>query len=221
MRVMEQTEIEFPHKGKMQSARYPLFGPGNAKGHLAQIKQGEYKEPVFPEVVSFIHHYFKKEGWQAEKIREIMTTKYLVGYTGILFLPAEKEIIFIDYPAFERRSVVDADNLESRLRMRGFRAKVKSENIETGSLSPDDISRNALVIALCDGEDVAQKLAELSSWHPEKKCHIVVPVMENFSSPQARMPMFYSYDNGRSLTISLNGSGCSLNSFAFGLVNGR
>jgi hypothetical protein len=221
MRVMEQTEIEFPHEGKMKAARYPLFGPGNSKTLLAQIKHEEYKEPVFPELVSFVHHHFHKEGWQAEKIREIMETKYLIGFTGILFLPGAREILFIDYPAFERRSTVDADNLETRLRMRDPRAKVSIENIEAGSLSPGEVTKNALIIALCGGAEGAANLAELASWHPDKKCHIVVPVMDNFSSPQARIPLLYSYDKGRSLTVSLNGSGCSLNSFTFGLVRGR
>jgi hypothetical protein len=221
MRIMEQTEIEFPHEGKLQAARYPLFGPENSKTLLAQIRHQEYREPVFAELVSFVHYYFDKEGGQAEKIREIMKTKYLVGFTGILFLPGDKEIIFIDYPSFERRSVVDVDNLETRLRMRGSRAKVSIDNIATGSLPPDDIRKNNLIMALCGGEEGAEKLAELASWHPEKKCHVVVPSMENFTSPQARMPLLYSYDKGRSLTISLNGSGCSLNSYALGLAKGR
>lgn len=215
---MELTEMEFPHQEKKPAARFPLFGPENSKTLLAQIKHEEFREPTFPELVSFIHRYFNEEGRYAGKVREIMKTKYLIGFTGILYLPGSKEVRFIDYPSFERRSVVDVDNLETRLRMRGSRAKVSLENVETGSLPLDKIATNPLIIALCDGEEGAEKLAEIASWHPGKKCHLFVPVITNFSSPQARMPLLYSYDKGTSLTVSLNGSGCSINSYSFGLI---
>ena len=214
---MEKTEMEFPYQGKTLSAMYPFFGPANSKTLQEEIEREKYKESTFPELVSFINHYFNSEESKAKEFRKIMRTKYFVVFTGVLFLPWKKEVCFIDHPSFDRGSVVDVDDLESRLRMNDVRSKISLDNIETGSIPWDKIAKNPLVIALSGGEEGAEKLAEIASWHPDKKGHIFVPDVSNFSSPQARIPLLYSYGNGRSLTVSLNGSGYSINSYTVGL----
>ncbi len=215
---MEKKEMEFPHQRKTLIAIHPFFGPANSKTLQAEIKREKCKEPTFPELTSFVHHYFDGKGLQAKDINEIMNKKYFVGFTGILFLPGKKEVCFIDHPAFDRGSVVDVYDLETRLRLNEARARISLENVETGSVPWDEIAKNPLFIAVGGGEEGAEKLAELASRHSEKKGHIFVPEISNFSSPQARIPLLYSYDKGRSLTVSLNGSGFSVNSYTLGLL---
>lgn len=210
--------MKFPHQGKTIIAAHPFFGPANSKTLLSEIKREEYVEPAFPELVSFVHSFFKGEGPLAEEVSEIMSAKYFVGFTGILYLPHKSEVYFIDRPRFDRRSVVDMDDLLTRLRLKEVHAKVSLENIERGSISWNKIPKNPLFRALAGGEEGAEKLAELASKHSDKKGHIFVPETSNFTSPQARIPLLYSYDKGRSLTVSLNGSGYSINSFTVGLT---
>ena len=211
--------MEFPHQGKKLTASHPFFGPANSKELQAEIKREKYTEPTFPELTSFIYHYFNGKGPQAEEINEIMNTKYFVGFTGVLYLPRKKEVCFIDHPAFDRGSVVDLDNLETRLRLNEARARVSLDNIETGSVPWNKVAKNPFFIAVSGGEEGAEKLAELASKHSEKKGHIFVPKISNFTSPQARIPLLYSYQNGSSLTVTLNGSGFSINSYTIGLID--
>ena len=213
--------MEFPHQGKKLTAIYPFFGPADSKTLLSIIKLDKFSEPTFPELVSFVHHYFNGKGLQAEEITEIMNTKYFVGFTGILYLSQEKEVFFMDRPKFDRGSLVDADNLVTRIRLNQFRTKVSLDNIETGTLPWNKIAKNPFFIAVSGGEEGAEKLAELASKHQTKNGHIFVPKISNFMSPQARIPLLYSYDTGRSLTVSLNGSGSTTNSYAFGLVKNQ
>ncbi len=210
--------MEFPHQGKTLTAIYPFFGPANSKTLLTIIKQERAAEPTFPELTSFVHHYYNGEGPRSEKISEIMNTKYFVGYTGVLYLPRKKEVYFIDYPSFDRGSVVDADDLLRRLKLNEDRIKVPLENIETGSIPWNKIAKNPFFIAVSGGEEGAEKLAEIASKHSDKKGHIFVPQLSNFTSPQARISLLYSYQGGKSLTVTLNGSGFSTNSYAMGLV---
>ncbi len=209
--------MEFPHKGKIMAAGYPFFGPANSKTLQAQIKQEEYLEPTFSELVSFIHRYFGEEGTKAAKIKEIMNTKYFVGFTGILYLPKKNEVYFKDRPVFASGSIVDVDNLESRLKLNEAHAKVSLDNLKTGTLPWDQIPGHPLFIAIA-GEEGAEKLAELASKHRDKNGYIFLPDISNFTSPQARIPLLYSYQEGRSLTVSLNGAGYSTNSYSFGLL---
>lgn len=209
--------MEFPHQGKTLTAIYPFFGPANSKTLVAEIEREKYVEPTFPELTSFVHHYFNGKGPASEEVHEVMTTKYFVGFTGILYVPHKNEIHFIDRPEFDRGSVVDIDDLVTRRRMNETRTKVSLDNIETGSIAWDKIAGNPLFIALSGGEEGAEKLAEIASAHTDKKGHIFVPEISNFTSPQARIPLLYSYQKGRSLTVSLNGSGYSTNSYTFGL----
>lgn len=210
--------MEFPHQGKTLTAVHPFFGPSNSKTLQNVIKQEMYSEPTFPELISFVHNYYGKKGAGAADINEIMSTKYFVGFTGVLFLPRRKEVCFVDRPVFNRLSVVDVETLETRSALNMVRDRVSLDNPETGSVPWDKIAGNPIFIAVGGGEEGAEKLAELASKHPDKKAHIFVPEIKNFSSPQARIPLLYSYDRGRSLTISLNGSGCSVNSYSVGLV---
>ncbi len=215
---MEQTEMEFPHQGKKLAARHPFFGPANSKTLLENIRHERYIAPTFPELTSFIHHYYDTNTPRAEEIKEVMTTKYFVGYTGILYLPRKKEVCFIDHPAFQRDAVVDVDSLLSRLKLNEVRARVPVDEIETGSLKWDKIAKNPFFIAVSGGEEGAEKLAEIASKHTDKKGHIFVPDISYFTAPQARIALIYSYDKGKSLTVSLNGSGYSINSYTFGLI---
>ncbi len=215
---MEKTEMQFPHQEELITAAYPFFGPANSKTLIDQIKREEYIEPTFSELISFVHHYFNGKGLQAEKIVEIMNTKYFVGFTGVLYLPQKNEVFFVERPAFDRGSAVDADNLLTRLRLNETRAKVSVENVQTGSVSWKEIAKNPYFIAVSGGVEGAEKLAELASKHSDKKCHIFVPEISNFTSPQARIPLLYSYEHGKSLTVSLNGSGFSTNNYTVGLI---
>jgi len=210
--------MEFPYKGKKLAARHPFFGPANSKTLIDSIRHEGHTEPTFPELTSFVHHYYSENTPQAEEIREIMTTKYFVGFTGILYLPRKKEVCFIDNPAFHRDAVVDVDNLLSRLKLNEVRDRVPVDNVETGTMSWDKITKNPFFIAVCGGEEGAAKLAEIASQHTDKKGHVFVPDMSYFTTPQARIALLYSYDKGRSLTVSLNGSGYSTNSYTFGLI---
>lgn len=218
---MEQTEMEFPHQGGKLAARHPFFGPSNSKTLLESIRHENYSEPAFPELTSFIHRYYGEKGHRAREIREIMTTKYFVGFTAVLYLPGKKEVFFIDRPVFHRDAVVDTDNLLSRLKLGKARASVPFDKVETGSVPFDKISKNPFFRAVSGGEEGAEKLAEIASMHTDKKGHIFVPDISYFTSPQARIALLYSYDKGRSLTVSLNGSGYSTNSYAPGLIGGR
>jgi hypothetical protein len=212
---MEKTAMEFPHQGRSLTAIHPFFGPANSKTLLEELGREKYSEPTLPELASFIHHYYHGFA-EAGEVNEIMRTKYFVGYTGIIYLPQEKEICFIDYPAFDRGSVVDIDDLITRMRFREIRAKVSLENIESGSLPWNKIAGNPLFIALC-GEEGAEKIAEIASRHPDQRGFIFVPEFSNFTSPQARIPLVYSYNDGRSLTVTLNGSGNGINGYTPGL----
>lgn len=209
--------MEFPHQGDSLSAIYPFYGPANSKTLQTLIKYEKYREPEFPELVSFIHRYFSGEGSQAEEINEIMRTKYFVGYTGVLYLPQKKEVYFIDRPAFDRGSIVDVENLVTRQRLNEARARISLDNIESGSVPWNEMVKNPLFIAVAGGEEGAEKLSEIASKHPNKNGYIFLPKISNFTSPQARIPLLYSYDKGRSLTVSLNGSGYSTNSYTVGL----
>ncbi len=218
---MEKTEMEFSHQGEKITAIYPFFGPADSKTLLSIIKLEKYSAPAFPELTSFVHHYFSGEGKHSEEITEIMNTKYFVGFTGILYLPQEKEVYFMDHPKFDMASVVDTDNLISRIRLNDFRTRVSLDGIETGTLPWNKIAKNPFFIAVSGGEEGAEKLAELASKHQTKNGHIFVPKISNFMSPQARIPLLYSYDRGRSLTVSLNGSGSTTNSYTFGLIKNQ
>ncbi len=215
---METSKMEFPHQEKVLTATFPFFGPANSRTLIAEIKHQKCIKPTFPELISFIHHYFNRKGLQSEKIIEIMNTKYFAGFTGILYLPMEKEICFLDQPSFDRGSLVDVDDLVRRQKLNEARSRVSLENVETGSVPWKKIAKNPLFIAVSGGEEGAEKLAELASKHSDKTGHIFVPKTSNFSSPQARIVLLYSYKQGRSLTVSLNGSGYSTNSYTLGLV---
>ncbi|MFO7923184.1 MAG: hypothetical protein R6U58_05790 [Bacteroidales bacterium] len=215
---MEKTELEFPHKGETLTAIYPFFGPANLKSLQAEIRRKNFSEPTFPELTSFVHHYFNGKDSQAKEVDEIMYTKYFAAFTEILYLPRKNEVCFLDHPDLEGGSFVDAEYLLSRLRLNEVRTRVSLENVETGSVPWNRMAKNPLFIAVSGGEEGAEKLAELASKHSDKKGHIFVPKMSNFSSPQARIPLLYSYDKGRSLTVTLNGSGYGINSYTFGLI---
>ena len=210
--------MEFLHQGKELTAAFPFFGPANSKTLKNTIKQEGFREPTFPELTSFVHNYFDGTGESSEKISEIMKTKYFVGFTGVLYMPDRNEILFIDYPAFDRGSVVDVNDLTMRLKMNQVRAMVSLDDVETGSVPWNKIAKNPLFQAVGGGEEGAEKLAELASRHSDKKGHIFVPKTSNFTSPQARITLLYSYERGKSLTVTLNGSGYSINSYSPGLI---
>jgi hypothetical protein len=216
---MEKTEMEFPHQGNSLTAAYPLFGPANSRTLQNEIKREGYVEPTFPELTSFIHHcYFNGEPAHVGKIDEIMKTKYFVGFTGVLYLPGKNEVCFIDHPSLERASVVDSDYLQTIQRLHENCNRVNLDDVETGSVPWNKIANNPLFRAVGGCEEGAEKLAELASRHSDKNGYIFVPKISNFSSPQARIILMYSYGGGKSLTVTLNGSGSSRNSYSVGLL---
>jgi hypothetical protein len=151
-------------------------------------------------------------------IDEIMKTKYFVGFTGVLYLPGKNEVCFFDHPSLDRSSVVDFDYLETKQRLHEYCNKVDLDDVETGSVPWNRIAGNPLFIAAGGGEEGAEKLAELASRHSDKNGYIFVPKISHFTSPQARIILLYSYGGGKSLTITLNGSGSSRNSYSVGLL---
>lgn len=211
--------MEFPHQGKSLIAGYPFFGPANSRTLQNEIKRGGYLEPTFPELISFIHHcYFNGTPSHAGMIDEIMKTKYFVGFTGVLYLPGKNEVCFFDHPSLDRASVVDFDYLEMKQRLHYDCKRVDLDDVETGLVPWNRIAGNPLFRAVSGGEEGAGKLAELASMHSDKNGYIFVPKISNFSSPQARIILLYSYGGGKSLTVTLNGSGSSRNSYSVGLL---
>ena len=211
--------MEFPYQGKVLTASHPWFGPANSKTLLAEIEREQFKAAAFPELVSFIHHTYGKDSPQAEELKMIMNTKYFIGFTGVLYLPHKSEVCFVDYPSFDGGSVVDVDDLLKRMKLGEARDKVSLENVEKGPVSWKEIPQNPFFKAVCGGEEGAEKVAELASLHTDKTGLIFVPKMSNFTSPQARIALLYSYQSGKSLSVSLNGAGYSINGHAIGLVN--
>ncbi len=211
--------MKFPHQGKSLTAAYPFFGPANSRTLQNDIKRGGYLEPTFPELTSFIHHYYFKGAPSHDgKFDEILKTKYFVGFTGVLYMPGKNEVCFFDHPSLDRASVVDYDYLETQQRLHENFNTVNLDGVETGSVPWNRIACNPLFRAVGGGEEGAEKLAELASRHSDKSGYIFVPKTSNFTSPQARIILLYSYGGGKSLTVTLNGPGSSRNSYSVGLL---
>ncbi len=213
-----RTEMDFPHKGKTLTAMHPFYGPADSKTLQNLIRKKGDIEPTSSQVTSFVHEYFNGEESQARTVDWIMEHGYFRGFTGILYVPESKGkglAHFIDYPEFDINSYVDKENLLKRLDE--SRAQVPFEHLKESSVDWSKVVKHPYFVAWANGEEGAEKLAELASKHPNKEAYIWTPDVSNLKEPIARVATL-SYSGGGGLGVDTCYHGDGKDGYAFGVL---
>ena len=213
-----RTEMDFQHEGKTLTAVHPFYGPANSRTLQNLIRKDGYAEPTSARLTSFIHEYFGGSEPQAQEVNQIMRDRYFRGFTGILYVPESKGkglAHFIDYPEFDINSYVDKENLLKRLDE--SHAQVPFEHLKEGSVDWRKVVKHPYFVAWANGEEGAEKLAELASKHPNKKDYIWTPEVSTLKEPIARVAtLSSSWGGGLGVDTCYRGDG--KDGVAFGVL---
>ncbi len=182
-RIREKAEMDFPHQGKMLTAMHPFYESINPRTLQNLIRKGGCVEPTASELTSFVHEYFNGDEPQAQEVNQIMKEEYFRGFTGILYLPRKQIAHFIDYPELDEKGVVDKENLLKRLDE--SYAQVPFKDLKEGYVDWEKVAKHPYLVAWGGGKEGAEKLAELTSKHPDKEAYIRVPDVSNLRVPIA------------------------------------
>lgn len=155
-------------------------GPINFHG-LRKADYGEgFRMPSFHELVPLVHASLENSGYATAKaVVQTLKSYWLIGNTGILWTPrgmyvqdspeVRKDRIYInekdlenELSATQERGVIYSDNRSVRFTPLGFQIKGQTAL---------NLSKNPGIIALVNGEENAEKLAE-SSQHYRLKPYL-------------------------------------------------
>jgi hypothetical protein len=210
------TGMNFQHQGRILTG-YLHYRSANSLTLLNQIRGFNYREPTSGEVTSFAHEYFGGEGPLAQDLTRIMKNIYLIGFTGVLFDPKTQLGHFIDGPKFGVNSVVDRDDLVRRIGE--SRAQVPFEHLKEMVVPWREVAKHPYFVAFGDGQEGAEKLAEIVSRHQTQEAYIWVPQLSYLKEPIARVVGLISglNDNSR-LGVDSRDSGDETYSCTFGIL---
>jgi len=209
-------EMDFSHQRKTLTAVYPFYRPENSKTLQNLIRKKGHVEPTSSQVTSFVHEYFNSDEPQATAVKWIMNYGSFRGFTGILYLPQKKIAHFIDYPEFDKESVVDRDNLLERLDE--SYAQVPFEHFKREHVNWRDVAEHPYFVAFAGGKEGAEKLAELASKHSMQKASCWIPDISNLKEPIARVAALSSSLDGKWLCVISSNSGDYEGNYAFGML---
>ena len=170
------------------------FGPGNCEEVREEIRRnGTLREPTFTEKISFIYDALiaGPKGLHASKIRDILEYEGFWGYTPMKFVP-------------NKEAFVQGKRLEIPVPF-GY---------ETGELSLDKFARHPLIIAISEGEENADKLAQIAAIHRAN------PVIESYKNvaQEVIVPAISLYMGKGGLVIGcVNYDDSQNNAYAFGI----
>ncbi len=215
-----RTEMDFSHEGKILTAVHPFYGHANSKTLLENIRQDGFREPTAPEVASFVHEYFNGNEPQAQEVQEIMKSRYLRGFTEILYVPednGEGLAHFIDGDLeFNENSYVITRDLQSRIEE--ARESVSFEHLRQGSVPWREVAKNPYFVAWA-GEEGAEKIAELASKHSKREAYIWVPNVSELKEPTTKIASLVSDWEGDGLLVGSYELGVDADAHAFGVLD--
>ena len=92
MRVKEgRTELTIDHQGQDLTFIHPYFGPGTYAEVDAKLTSPEIKleRPTLSQTASLANTVFNSDDKYSNEIKRLMKSNWLLGFTGILYVPKE------------------------------------------------------------------------------------------------------------------------------------
>ena len=176
----------------------PFYGPANSKTLLEQIRgpidqPTGLVEPTTRDVVFVSESLFDDPRKIGQEFTERMKRNYLRAFTGIAHDPKTKLVSFVDYPKFDERSIVDGEDLAKRVNGGEFYEQVSFDQVGANrEIKWGEVAKNRYIIAWTHGEEGAERLADLTSRHPNRKLFLYVPDVSRLTERTARVAALVS-----------------------------
>jgi len=140
-----RTEIEVPYSEGSLVVAHPFYGPANARNLRSKIRGDNLVEPTTKEVAIFAESLFGDERKIGQELTRIMKNRYLRAFTGILYDPETKLASFVDYPEFDKRSIVGRDDLIKRVKAEESCSQVPFEHIKEGPIEWRNVAKHPIL----------------------------------------------------------------------------
>mgnify|MGYP001618269672 FL=1 len=197
-----RTEIEVPHLDRRLVVAYPFYGPDNAAKNLRdKIRADGLREPTSGEVVSFLHVAYKRKEPEFQEATRLMDNRNFRAFTGILYDPETKLAYFVNFPDFDRNSIVTLDRdrvIERKESGDDSIRTVPFEHVRDGERKINELAEEPYIIAFAESKEGAEKVAEIADRTRERHGYIVVPNFSSLTKPEVRIAsLIVGYVGGR------------------------
>lgn len=164
LRIKEgRTELTVKHNGGDLTFIHPAYGFDTYFNVGRQIEQGNLRRPTMAEQVSLAYTAFNSDDRYSEEIKDIMRKRALWGFTGNLYIPKKGAYIEND-PKIRGDSIfMDESELIRKLEANDSSVRFVPFGYKVGEMNLLDLAKNEYVKALVEGEEGAEKLAEVAS----------------------------------------------------------
>ena len=213
--VEKRTELYAPHRGGRTTFLHPHYGP-NTYAHVAStIEQDGLAAPTLSETISLVHAAFHSNDKYSMEIRKLMNDQWLWGFTGIHYIPLEGAYIEPHPRIKNGMPFMEKDDLVRRLEAHDPAVRFVPFGFRTGEMPPLELAKNPFIQALAEGEEGAEKLAEIADYHRNKPC---LWSFESVDEPTTRVSALHSNWVGvRRLDVNRSDLGSNWGGCAFGV----
>ena len=214
-----RTEINVPHRDSNINFVYQKFGPNTYANVKEAIEKDGLSAPTMTESASLLYEAFVKdnEGKELEfnDVKGTMKNRWLWGFTGNLYVPGKGAYIHDNPQVINGMPYMEESELVKKLEQNDSSVRFVSFGFKTGEMSSLELSKNLYIINLA-GEEGAEKLAEVSDKHKNKKPYLWS--FESVKKPLTRVSALYSGFFGRRLCVVGFSRGGDRYGYAFGVV---
>ena len=142
-----------------------IYGPNTYSKVKEQIETDNLITPTFSELISLVHTVFNSDDKYREEINRLVVKSRLWGFTGILYIP-NKGAYIQDNPEIKNdRPFMEESDLERRLEANDPSVRHVPFGYKIWQMKSSELAKNPFVIALANGEENAEKLAEFADKH--------------------------------------------------------
>ena len=227
--------MKFNHQDRTLEATPYLYGPGTSVSLINEIRdpRENSREPTASEMASFIHAYS-----QRGDVAYHLSTASFMGFTGILFVPGDQTIHFIDYPTFNTNGSVNVKDLSNRISE--SRSTLEFTRFYPGPVLNEHIREHPFILAWVGGQEGAEKLAYLASTNPRATsrsaswtlppfaqryphgiAYICIPDVANLKKPLATVATLGFGMSDLGLLVCATNDGSIQKNYSFGILAER
>src|SRR3989344_872857 len=170
-----RTIMKVPAKSGNIVVAYPFYGPANSKTLQTQIETDKLVAPTARQVAIFGNTVYNGDEPEEQEFTRIMKDRGVRGFTGIYLDHQTQTAYLVDYPEFNKDSLVDVNDLGKRVSAGEQYAQVPFSEMVEGPIGWRDVPKSSYMKAWAHDQEGVEALAELASKHPRQEAYSWVP----------------------------------------------
>ncbi len=218
-------------------ALHPAFGPDKPRRLWELIRKENLVEPTAFQAISLINALYSLPNLEGMELKEYLCRREVEDlwgsgrheegdtpfgiqtFTALLSDPHQRRLTFFDYPTCWTKDGLDVQDIARRAveqsqktRILTFREACAHKGQE---LTPREIEKSPLMIAICGGKEGAAYAAEITNKNPNQRAYIHPPRSVGATHPE--VTLFKIYIDGENMFRFNTGSPVCSMGYSFGL----